>query len=59
MFPSSTNREIRHFHVVVCRDGKAQEMYKKKRDERGKLLFCQSKPVDFFVVLVHVAVVVA
>ena len=43
MFPSSTNREIRHFHVVVCRDGNVQ----KKRDDRGKLLFCQYKPVDF------------
>ena len=34
-FTSSTEREIRRFHVVV--DGK--EMYK-KHDARAKLLFC-------------------
>ena len=27
VFPSSTNREISHFHVVVVKDGK--EMYRK------------------------------
>ena len=31
----------------------------KKRDARAKLLFCQSKPIDFFAVLDAVAVVVA
>ena len=29
----------------------------KKRDARAKLLFCQSKPIAFFAVLVDVAVV--
>ena len=31
----------------------------KKRDARAKLLFCQSKPIVFFAVLVAVSVVVA
>ena len=28
MFPSSTKREFRHFHVASCNDGK--EMYNKR-----------------------------
>ena len=31
----------------------------KKRDARAKLLFCQYKPIAFFVALVAVAVAVA
>ena len=53
---SSTRREIRQFHVVVVHDGKG--MYQ-KRDPRAKLLFCKSKPIGFFAVLVAVAVAVA
>ena len=53
---SSTRREIRQFHVLVDHDEK--EMYQ-KRDPRAESLFCQSKPIGFFAVLVAVAVVVA
>ena len=43
MFPSSTKREFRHFHVVVGQ--RRQRNVQKKRDARAKLLFCQSKPI--------------
>ena len=46
MFPSSTKREMRHFHVVVVQ--RRQRNVQKKRDARAKLLFCQSKPIAFF-----------
>ena len=39
LFPSSTKREIRQFHVV--------EKCTKKRDARAKLLFCLSKSTAF------------
>ena len=45
MFPSSTEREIRHFHVVV--EATTAKKCTKKRDARAKLLFCQSKPIAF------------
>ena len=45
VFPSSTKREFRHFHVVSCNDGK--EMYKKRGDARAELLFCLSKRIAF------------
>ena len=45
MFPSSTKREFRHFHVVVGQ--RRQRNVQKKRDARAKLLFCQSKPIAF------------
>ena len=54
MFTSSTKREIRYFHVVVV-----QRRQRNKRDASAKLLFCQSKPVAFFAVLVAVAIAVA
>ena len=38
MFPSSTKREFRHFHVVVGQ--RRQRNVQKKRDARAKLLFC-------------------
>ena len=41
MFPSSKNREIRHFHVVVLQ--RRQRNVQKKRDARAKLLFCRSR----------------
>ena len=46
VLPSSTKREIRHFHVV-CRATTAKKCTK-KRDARAKLLFCQSKPIGIF-----------
>ena len=42
-FPSSTKREIWHFHVVVVQ--RRQEMYKKSM--MHKVLFDQSKPIAF------------
>ena len=56
VFPSSTKREFRHFHVVVGNDGK--EMYKKS------VMYVQSccfanQTYCFFSVLVAVHVVVA
>ena len=45
MFPSSTKREFRHFHVVAGQ--RRQRNEQKKRDTRAKLLFCQSKPIAF------------
>ena len=41
MFPSSTKREFRHFHVVVGQ--RRQRNVQKKRDARAKLLFCRSR----------------
>ena len=41
VFLFSTKRGFRHFNVVVVQ--RRQKMYKKKRDTRAKLLFCQSK----------------
>ena len=55
-FPSLTKREIRQFHVVVV---PRRQRNVQKRDVRAKLLFCLSKPIAFFAVLVAVAVVVA
>ena len=43
VFPSSTKREFRHFHVVVVQ--RRLRGVQKKRDARAKLLFCQSKPI--------------
>ena len=40
VFPSSTKREIMHFHFVVVQ--RRQKMYKKAWS-RSELLFCQSK----------------
>ena len=58
VFPSSTKREFRrHFHVVVVQ--RRLRNVQKKHAARAKLLFCLSKPVVFFAVLVAVAVVVA
>ena len=45
VFPSSTSREIRHFHVLVLQW--RQRNVQKKLDARAKLLFCQSKPSVF------------
>ena len=45
VFPSSTKREFRHFHVVVGQ--RRQRNVQKKRDARAKLLFCLSKPIAF------------
>ena len=42
-FPSSTKREIWHFHVVVVQ--RRQEVYKKSM--MHKVLFDQSKPIAF------------
>ena len=41
MFPSSKNREIRHFHVVVLQ--RRQRNVQKKREAGAKLLFCRSR----------------
>ena len=38
VFPSSTKREISHFHVIVVQ--RRQRNVQKKHDERAKLLFC-------------------
>ena len=38
LFPPSTKREFRHFHVVVGQQ--RQRNVQKKRDARAKLLFC-------------------
>ena len=46
VFPSSTKREIRHFHVVVVQ--RRLRNVQKKRDALPKLLFCLSKPIPFF-----------
>ena len=42
VFPSSTNHEIRHFHVVV-----AAKKCTKECDACAKSLFCQFKPIAF------------
>ena len=44
VFPSSSKREISHFHVVFVQ--RRQRNVQKKRDARAKLLFCWSKPFD-------------
>ena len=44
MFPSSTKREIRHFHIVVVQR-RLRNVQKREHDTRAKLLFCQSKPI--------------
>ena len=46
VFPSSTKREFRHFHVVVVQ--RRLRNVQKKRDARAKSLFCLSKPIAFF-----------
>ena len=46
MFPSSTKREIRHFHIVVVQR-RLRNVQKREHDTRAKLLFCQSKPIGF------------
>ena len=51
MFPFSTKREIRHFHVAV--------LQRRLRNVQKKLLFCQSKTIGFAFLLVALAVVVA
>ena len=56
MFPSSTKREFRHFHVVVRKDGK--EMYKKSVMHVQSCYFA-NQTYCFFAVLVAVRVVVA
>ena len=45
VFPSSTKREIRHFHVVVVQ--RRQRNVQKKVMHVQSLLFCQSKPIAF------------
>ena len=57
LFTSSTKREIMNFHVVVVQW--RQRNLQKKRVGRAKLLFCRSRPIASFAVLVDVAVVVA
>ena len=57
VFPSSIEREMRKFYVVVVQ--RRQSNVQKKRDARGKLLFRLSKPIAFFPVLIVFAVVVA
>ena len=47
VFPSSTKREIRHFHVAPATTGKKRT---KKRDASAKLLFCLSKPIAFLTI---------
>ena len=46
VFPPSTKRGIRHFHVVVAQQ-RRQRNVQKKRDARAKLFSCQSKPIAF------------
>ena len=58
MFSSSTKLEIMHFHHFRSRATKATKCTK-KHDARAKLLFCLSKLIVFFAVLVAVPVVVA
>ena len=45
VFPSSTKREFRYFHVVLVQ--RRQRNVQKKRDARAKLLSCRSKPIAF------------
>ena len=45
VFPSSTKREFRHFHVVVGQ--RRQRNVQKKRDAHTKLLFLLIKPTAF------------
>ena len=47
VFPSSTKRKFRHFHVAVVQRRRRQRNVQKMRDARAKLLFYQSKPVAF------------
>ena len=54
VFPSSTNREIRHLHV--CSRATTAKKCAKTRGARAKLLFAK-KTYCFFAVLVAVAVV--
>ena len=57
MFTFYTKREIIEvFTSLSCSNGK--EIYK-KLDTLAELLFCQSKHITFFAVLVDVAFVVA
>ena len=44
VLPSSTKREIRHFHVVVMQ----RRQRNVQKSARAKLLFCQSKPTALF-----------
>ena len=40
VFPSSTKREIRHFHIVVVQRRQRNVDKKAPRAARAKLLFC-------------------
>ena len=53
-FTSSLKSKIRHFHVVVGKNGKEFEMYKNVRCTR-KAVFLSTKPIVIFDVLVAVA----
>ena len=53
-FTSSLKSNIRHFHVVVGKNGKEFEMYKNVRCTR-KAVFLSTKPIVIFDVLVAVA----
>ena len=46
-------RQIRKFHVAVVRQ--RLKNVQKKRDTRGKMFFCQSKPTFFLLFAVAVA----
>ena len=50
--PRQNVKFIRHFHVVVVQR-------QQRHDAGAKLLFCQSKPIAFFPVLLAVAIIIA
>ena len=54
MFTSSLKSKIRHFHVVVGKNGKEFEMYKNVKCTR-KAVVLSTKPIVIFDVLVAVA----
>ena len=58
MFPSSTKREIRHFHVVVVQR-RQKNVQKKKRVARQCKVVVLLISFCFVAVLVAVAIVVA
>ena len=54
LFTSSLKSKIRHFHVVVGKNGKEFEMYKNVKCTR-KAVVLSTKPIVIFDVLVAVA----
>ena len=59
MFTFFTKREIIGFEFTSLSCSGDKEIYKKSLMHLQSLLFCQSKPIAFFAILVDVAFVLA